>query len=496
MISMDQYEHIRTSHRVYGQSIRAIARLTGHSRTTIRKALRGPRDQYGPRCRQPFPVLSPYMAIVDRWLEGDREQPRKQRHTAERIFQRLVAEHGFEGSVSNVRKYVREAKERLGIARCRAFIPLDPELGREVEVDWGTATAIIGGEKQRVKFFCMRSKGSGKQFVRLYPCERQQAFFDGMQRGFAFFGGVFQRVIFDNLTSAVQKILTGSNRLEQESFRHFRVYHSFEARFCNPDAGHEKGGVEGLVGFARRNFLVPIPAAGSLEEINEKLLTQCVAYERRTISGQENSVGARFEDERPLLLSLPSVPYATENTITAKVDKYSTVVVDRNRYSVPTRLVGCIVRVICFVDTLEIFQQGKRVARHRRLYGNSKWQLDPDHYLDLLRQRPRAFDDARPIREWSKCWPLEMSQLLERFRRIHGEADGTKEFIDALLLYRDHPAERVTAAIVEAFVVGVGSCGGVRHLLSSAYRDVPPLEHYARLPVADLSVYAALGGVR
>jgi transposase len=493
---MDQYEHIRTAHRVYGEPIRALARRTRHSRETIRKALRAPYEGYRQRNRQPYPVLGAYIEIIDGWLEADRERPRKQRHTAERVFQRLVAEHGFPGSVSNVRRYVHEAKERLGIAVSRAFIPLAPELGREAEVDWGTATAVIAGVETRVKVFCMRSKGSGKPFVRLYPCERQQAFFDGMQRGFAFFGGVFRIMIFDNLTSAVQKVLQGTGRIEQEAFRQFRSYHSFEARFCNPASGNEKGGVEGLVGFSRRNFLVPVPSADTLEAINEQLLAQCMIHEQRTTSGQEKTVGALFVEERPLLMPLPLVPYEIATTVTAKVDKYATVVVDRNRYSVPTRLVGCIVRVICSVETLEIFQRGKRVAHHRRVYGAGKWQLDPDHYLDLLRQRPRAFDDARPIREWRSRWSPEMLELLERFRRIHGESDGTKEFIDVLLLYRDHPGDRVTAAITQAHALRMCSCAGVRHVLTTTHRDIPPVHQYACLPTADVAVYGVLGGVR
>ncbi len=496
MLRMDQYEHIRTAHRVYGQSISDIARTTGHSRNTIRKALNEEYCGYTPRQNQAYPVLGPFMETIDGWLRADQEQPIKQRHTAERVFQRLVVEHGFTGSASNVRKYVREAKERLGMAPNKAFLPLEPDLGQEAEVDWGTATVMLQGQPMRAKFFCMRSKASGKPFVRLYPCERQQAFFDALIRGFAFYGGIFPRLIFDNLTTAVRKVLQGKARQEQESFSRFRAYYNFEARYCNPGAGHEKGGVEGLVGFARRNFLVPVPEADSLEEINERLLQQCQAYGQHTVSGKEKPVDELFAEERSHLLALPQMPFANEQLLSAKADKYATVIVDKNRYSVPTRLAGRTLRVVCRVDSVEVFDHGKRVARHWREFANNKWQLDPDHYLELLQQRPLAFHSARPIRDWKKRWSKEMHQLLERFCQANGENHGIKAFIDVLLLFRHHPPQQVEAAIAQALSAGISASDGVRHLLLR-HQDAPkiaPLECYSRLPEADVSVYAALGG--
>ena len=162
MLRMDQYEHIRTAQRIYGQTISEIARITGHSRNTIRKALSEPYDGYSPRQHQPFPVLGQFLGIIDGWLRDDRDRPRKQRHTARRVFDRLVTELGYTGSESNVRKYVREAKERLGIITQRAFLPLEPDLGQEAEVDWGTATVVLQGQPLKAKFFCMRSKGKNR----------------------------------------------------------------------------------------------------------------------------------------------------------------------------------------------------------------------------------------------------------------------------------------------------------------------------------------------
>lgn len=499
MLKLDQYEHIRTAHRAYGESISSIARRTGHSRVTIRKAVRSPHDGYQVREQQPYPVLGPYLSIVDAWLEQDKDQPLKQRHTAERVYQRLLSEHGFQGSASNVRRYVREAKLRLGLSQVKVYLPLDPEPGREAEVDWGQAIAEIAGVMERLHYLCVRSKGSGKPFIRFYRCERQQALFDALMHAFLFFGGVFRILIFDNMRTAVRRILQGKNREEQETFTRFRAYHNFEARFCNPASGHEKGGVEGLVGFARRNFLVPVAKAATLEELNERVLAQCLAYGQRTIGGREKPVHTLFEEEKAELLPLPSAPF--ENIpppLTRYPDKYSTIVVEKNRYSVPTHLAGYRFRVVCRIDELEFFANGNRIVVHARLYGSGKWQLDPDHYLELLRQRPLAFDSARPIKRWRAQWSEEMELLLTRFRHVHDVNRGTKEFIDVLLLFRAHPAEAVEAAIAQGLAAGVRDCDGIRHLLHHRTPVIPlaPLEQYPRLPEADVSVYAVLGGVR
>ncbi len=309
MIDMDQYEFIRIGHRVYGKSIKQLIRETGHSRNTIRKALRNEYLGYSDRTNQSNPVLGRYHDRIDGWLEADKDVPKTQRHTATRIFNRLVVECGFDGSESNVRRYVRDAKRRLGVGRAKGFIPLDPESAIEGEVDWGNAVAIIGGNRTRVHLFCMRSKYSGKPFVQVYPCERQQVLFDGHMRAFEFYGGIFKRLIYDNLKTAVRKVLRGSKRIEQDHFQRFHSFYNFDCRFCNPDSGHEKGGVEGLVGFSRRNFMVPIPQADSLEDLNRRLAEQCLRYGSHRIHGRDKTVDALFEEEKSSLLPLPADPF-------------------------------------------------------------------------------------------------------------------------------------------------------------------------------------------
>jgi len=494
---MDQYELIRTGYRVYGKSISELARLTGHSRNTVKKAIRGEPWGYRERQHQPFPALGSYLKIIDRWLASDKDKPSNQRHTARRIYNRLVHEHGFKGSESTVRRYVRLAKMQLGLAGPGAFIPCDPEAGYEGEVDWGQATALIAGQTQRLKFFCMRSKYSGKHFVRFYPCERQQAFFDAHMRAFEFFGGVFPVLIYDNLTTAVGKVMRGKDRQEQEAFSKFKAYYSFEAKFCTPGKAHEKGGVEGLVGLARRNYMVPIPEAESLEELNEKILQQCLSYGKHKMAGRDRTVNALYEEEKKHLLPLPREGFSNVRYLEARVDKYATVVADKNRYSIPSAYAGFKAKVLLYVDRVEIFSNGKKLALHERMYGNNKWCLQADHYLELIQQRPRAFHSARPIRQWRESWPHGLHVLLERFCEAQGETKGIKDFITVLMLYREHPADEMDAAVEQAGKNRVSTSDGVRHLLAQRACEVhssEPLRAWSSLPPADVSVYGQLGG--
>ena len=500
MLKVDQYSYIRTAHRVYGKKIKQIARETGHSKNTIKKALREEYNGYKPRIEQPYPILGPYLNMIDQWLKDDKKRPKKQRHTAVRVFNRLKQEHNFQGAETTVRRYVREAKLRLGVGAAQVFIASDPEAGIEVEVDWGRCIAILGGIETWLKLFCMRSKFSGKHFVRCYPCERQQALFDGHIRGVSFFGGVFPILIYDNLTTVVQKILRGKNRILQESYDKLRSYYNFVPRFCNRGQGHEKGGVEGLVGYARRNYMVPVPVADSLEDLNQKLLQECLAYGGHRIAGREHTVNELYEKEKEHLLTIPDIAYSNLETAGGKVDKYATVVVDKNRYSVPASYAYFKVNVVLYVDRIEIFYGSKKIASHDRLYSNNKWSLLPEHYLELIAQRPQAFESARVIRQWRPNWPFCLERLLDKFCQKQGHTKGIKDFISVLMLYKDHVAGDIESAVETALSSGAGSSQAVKHILIHKEGDgdqsFSPLDNWQTLPPPDVSVYGQIGGAQ
>ncbi|MDF1594278.1 MAG: IS21 family transposase [Desulfobacterales bacterium] len=375
------------------------------------------------------------------------------------------------------------------------FIPSDPELGSEAEADWGNCQAILADEPTKLKMFCVRSKASGMHLVQCYPCERQQALFEGHIQAFSFFDGVFPTLIYDNLTTAVEKVLRGKERRLQESFARFKAYYNFTPRFCNIGQGHEKGGVEGLVGYARRNYMVPVPRAASLEELNSRLREQCLAFGRHRIAGRSETVGELFEQEKRHLIALPPVPYQNGEAGAGKVDKYATVIVDKNRYSAPTTYAGLRVQTLVYTDVVEIFHNSKKIAVHSRVYGNNKWQMDPQHYLELIYRRPQAFESARPIRQWRAQWPDCLEALLSRFNARQGDTKGVKEFIEVLMLFKDHDSSAVIEAVAHALAADIGSSAALKHLLlKSSTAPIPALSSWQRLPPPDVSVYGQIGG--
>jgi len=473
MITMNQYELIRTAHRVYGKSIRKIARDYGHSRKTIRKALRGDTPNYKKQNNSSSPVMDSFLPVVGEWLKGDVSSPKKQRHTSRRIFDRLVQEHGFRGGESTVRAHVRRLKQDLGLSKIESVVPLISELGKEAEVDWGEADVWIGGQLRRVYLFCMRSRYSGKSFVRAYPNQKQEMFFDGHMECFSYFGGIFETLVYDNLTTAVKKILKGHSRIEQTSFIAFRSYYTYNARFCNPAKGNEKGGVEGLVGYARRNYLVPIPHFDHFDDLNQFLIKKCKERDESSLirEGKKRLIRELYAEENQLLLSLPQNPFSNTKSLSGKVNKYQTITVDRNHYSVPDQYTGCSLQVTLSCSKIEIHSHHRKVAEHQRLFGNGQWSLSPFHYLKALSRKPGAFDQARPIVMWRENWPACYHQMLIHLRKNRGFSDGTRQFIEILKLQQLHSEEKVQTAVQLAIDAGSYGVESVKMLLDKKWAE-------------------------
>jgi hypothetical protein len=296
----------------------------------------------------------------------------------------------------------------------------------------------------------------------------------------------------------VQKILRGKKRVLQESYEKFQGYYNFTPRFCNRGQGHEKGGVEGLVGYSRRNYMVPVPEADSLEDLNRKLFQDCLSYGTHRIAGREQTVNELYEAERGHLLPLPDIAFSNLETSSGKVDKYSTVVVDKNRYSVPTSYAYLKVNVVLHVDRVEVFYRSRKIASHQRLYNNNKWSLLPEHYLELIQQRPQAFESARPIRQWRNSWPFCLERLLDRFCHKQGQTRGIKDFISVLMLYKDHDIGDIESAVETALTSNAGSSEAVKHILldkkGGSDFSFAALDNWQTLPPADVSAYEQIGG--
>ena len=303
MISVQDRERIRRAYFIENKSMRQIARELGHSRDTVKKAIESAKPgNYTLTKPRPAPVLGPYKGRIDELLAENKRLPRKQRYTGRKIYEDITAK-GYRGSESNVRHYI--AQQRREKRRRRVYIPLEFDPGTDAQVDWGEAVAIIAGKSVTVQLFLMRLCYSRRLFVMAFPAQKQEAFFEGHVQAFHHFQGIPRRISYDNLKAAVQRILEGRNRQEQQTFIVFRSHYLFESRFCTPGQAHQKGRVEDGVGFSRHNFMVPIPEVASFQELNVHLLAACRADDQRRVDRQKVTVGEAWEMEKPYLLPLP-----------------------------------------------------------------------------------------------------------------------------------------------------------------------------------------------
>jgi len=487
MRKVEDYERIRKAYHIEGLSIREISRQYGHGRRLVRKALEHPvPDRYQLSQPRKSAVLGQYrQRILDLLKESD-QLPRKQRYTAHKIYEILVKE-GYCGCEGSVHNFVSRTKKKLAVSK--AYLPLEYDIGKDGQVDWGEAVVIMAGVEVKVQFFVMRLNYSRVRFVKAYPFQKQEAFLDAHEAGFHFLGGAPQRIAYDNLKTAVFRILEGHNRQEQEAFKAFRSYYLFDSHYCTPAQGHEKGGVESDVGYAQRNFFSPLPRVNSYEELNRLLLERCQQDVARHIRGQEAPVAELWELEKVHLLPLPKQDYPACETRPVKANSYSQVVFETNRYSVPHTYAGKQLVLRAFPFKIEVLFLESKVASHPRCFGREQDIFDPLHYLSLLEQRPGAFEHALPLRQWRKKWPITYEQLLRGLQRNKPDGRGIREFIAILKLHQTHSAELVENGVEAAVQSGMLSLDGVLyHLqkLSSTLHSVEPLNLSCLPQLADI----------
>ena len=495
MLTVAQYEVIRRKVLVDGLSQRMVARELGHSRKTVKKAVEQPLPP-GYRRQKPRtqPVLEPVTAIIEAWLEADRERPRKQRHTAQRVFERLRDEHQFAGSYSPIQRFVASWKRRAGLLASDVFVPLVFAAGEEAQVDWGEASVLVNGQQRTLQFFCVRLAFSRATFVRAYERQDQVSFLDGHVRALAFFGGVPKRLAYDNLKTAVIRVGRGRERDLNPKFIELRSWYLFDTRFCNVASGHEKGHVENLVKRVQRTFLTPLPEVSSLAELNRQLEGDCQRELDQTArdprDGVERTSRELFAEEQTQLRPLPTQAYAACDEEATRIDKFSTARFDRCSYSVPVEQAyqPCVVRG--YLDRVEIFCEHVCVATHARATVAEQYVLDPRHYLPLLRRKPGALHNGRPFQ--GEPFGPDFA-LLRRELEYRYAADGTKQFLRVLLLLTDHPEADVQAAVSRCVALRAFNADAIENALHNAPLDVPS----SRLDLSDRPELAQVGnGIR
>jgi transposase len=477
MFSVELYGRVRHACQIEGLSQREAARRFGLHRNTVRKMLAFSVPPGYRRSKPPTrPKLDPFTPVIDRILETDRCAPPKQRHTAKRIYERLRAEHGYAGGYTTVKTYVREQQARAQ----EVFVPLVHPPGH-AQVDFGEAVAVIGGVRQAIHFFCLDLPHSDAGFVKAYPAERTEAFLDGHIAAFSFLGGVPRSILYDNTKLAVARILGDGRRQRTRSFAELQSHDLFRDRFGRPGKGNDKGKVEGLVGYARRNFLVPIPEAPSFAALNAHLEQRCLARLDDRLRGHTQSIGERLERDLEDLQRLPASPYDACDRRPARVSSLSLVRYNRNDYSVPTAYGHRPVLVKGYVEEVVIACGVEIIARHPRSYGREDFIFEPRHYLALLERKIGALDQAAPLQGWDLP---DAFGTLRRLLEARMGKNGKREYVQVLRLLETFRLEDVHAAVREALRLGALGFDAVKHLVLCRIERRPPK--------LDLTVYPYL----
>lgn len=464
---MEQFEGIRRDSRDEGLSIRALAKKHKVHRRTVRQALA---DATPPARKPPqraAPVLGAYEATIRRWLVEDLQAPKKQRHTARRIWQRLVEEEGASVAESSVRNLVAKLRVEIDAGRQQVMVPQTHLPAEEAEVDFGEFTAVIAGVVMKLFMFCLRLSHSGKAVHIAYANQTQESFLDGHVRAFEALGGVPTGMIrYDNLKPAVIRVALGRERFEHPRFIALRSHYGYDSFYCVPgkDGAHEKGGVEGEIGRFRRRHLTPVPHLGSLAALNQALAAADARDDARRIGSRAETVGAAAARELPLLRPLPAEPFDVSLSLSCRVDAKARICVRQSYYSVPARFAGRRLEVRLGATDIRAFDPdsraatmaGRVVATHTRSLHKGSEDLVLDHYLEVLVRKPGALAGSTALvaARASGAFTPAHQRFWDAARRALGDGAGTRALVGVLLLHRTLPAEAVIAGMGAVLAIG------------------------------------------
>jgi transposase len=491
---MDWWTKIRLEVLRGEKSKREILRREGIHWETLKKILEYS-EPPGYRLKQPRPKpkIGPYLEWIAQIIEEDKALPKKQRHTAKRIYER-IREMGYGGRYTQVREAVRELKR----VKQEVFMPLIHRPG-EAQVDFGYALAKVSGVLRKVGFFVMVLPHSDAFFVMAFERECTESYWEGHVRAFEFFGGVPNRISYDNSKILVSKIIGPHERKLTDGFLKLQSHYLFREHFCRVRRANEKGVVEGVVKFARLNFFVPVPRVGDLDELNSKLAEMCRQDLKRRLRGKTGAKAEMLKEDGAAFLPLPVVAFDACRKQPTRANSLSLVRFDDNDYSVPVCYAHHEILIKGYVDRVVLCHRDKVVAEHRRSWGREGIFFDYRHYLPLLERKPGALDHARPLADLNlpECFDTLRRRLVAEEKR---KGEGTREFIRVLRLLEDYSMGRVREAVEKALLIRAHSRDAVLQFLLPQFSWknttfwLDGRQHLRLVKVAkpDLSLYGTL----
>jgi transposase len=443
MLTVLDYLEIRKAHAA-GESIRSIAGRLGHCQKSVSRAISSQSGEPLPYTRTKpagYPKLGEFVGIIDQILREDESAPKKQRHHAKRIYQRLKAEHGYGGSYYPVRRYVASLRQRSR----ETFMRIDHVPGRRMEFDFGQVQVDYPDGRRKTDVLSGVWTYSNCPFLIALPSQRSESILEGMKSSFEFFGCVPREVWWDNPKAVTIEILRGRDRTLNPAYASLASHYRFDPLFCMPAKGQEKSDVERSVFALERRACTPVPKANDLADLNRQLVAFCLAERDRVVSHQTMSIGVNFESEKAAAMALPAHRFDACIKRAGLVDKYQTVMFETNRYSVPHGAAFAKVTVKAYVDRVAIVHKSEIVAEHRRGYGRHESFIDPLHFVAALARKPAWLDHVPAMRDWNL--PESFEQLRQKFKNQLGPRTGDRHYIRVLQLLMRHPAERIDRAI-------------------------------------------------
>jgi len=476
-----------------GKSIREISRDTGHHRETIKKYLEGAESKYTRGKGYASDITDFAKPIVTDWHTEDLKINKKQRRAAQKMYNDLVSKYDFNGSYSTICMILQELKKQ----NREVFVPRANDPGEYIEFDFGYIKAWHKGELKELAMHCFQLICSNDIFVYISERETQEEIFYAHKLAFEYYEGVPIKVRYDNLKQAVKKILHGKAKEESSAFKNFRDQYGFIAEFCERGKGWQKGDVEGLVGYARRNYCSPIPEINDLNKFNKELAEWCKSLRNiRKVYGTDKLVGEMYLLEKEQLSPLPINNVEVGIHTVATANHYSLVPVDTAFYSVPSNYAYRIVNVLLTAREVIISDKAGELARHNRTFIKGKQVFDPTHYISVFLDKPYAAINTKPIKQLPECFSAF-------FKKAYSKGYGTvRNCIKVLELLKTYSLEQVKTAIELSMTYQTYNKEGVENLLMQLTTSQPIIEkleipkdsklNKISIPSINLSIYNQL----